>query len=88
MKKTVFTGAGVAIVTPFKEDLSIDYDVLGKLLDYQIENNTDAIIVGGTTGEASTFSDEEHIEIVKFSKDRVKGAVPIIAGVGSNDTSY
>ena len=86
-KNTVFTGAGVAIITPFKND-KLDYDALGKIIDFQIENETDAIVVCGTTGEASTLSDEEHIEAIAYTADRVAGRVPVIAGAGSNDTRY
>lgn len=88
MKKTVFTGAGVAIVTPMKQDLSIDWDLLGTLIDYQIDNGTDSIVIAGTTGEASTFSDEEHIESIRYTVERAAGRVPVVAGVGSNDTNY
>lgn len=86
-KKTVFTGAGVAIITPFKND-KLDYDALGKIIDFQIENGTDAIVVCGTTGEASTLSDEEHVEAIAYTADRVAKRVPVIAGAGSNDTKY
>lgn len=83
----VFTGAAVAIITPFKDD-KIDYKALGKIIDHQIENKTDAIVICGTTGEASTLSDEEHVEEIAFAVERVNGRVPVIAGSGSNDTSY
>ena len=86
-KNTVFTGAGVAIITPFKND-KLDYDALGKIIDFQIENGTDAIVVCGTTGEASTLSDEEHVEAIAYTADRVAKRVPVIAGAGSNDTRY
>lgn len=88
MKNTVFTGAGVAIVTPMNPDGSIDYDSFGRLIDFQIENKTDAIIVCGTTGEASTMSDEEHKETIRFCVERTNKRVPVIAGTGSNDTAY
>jgi 4-hydroxy-tetrahydrodipicolinate synthase len=88
MKKLVFTGAGVAIVTPMKDDLSVDYEQLGALLDFQLAGGTDAVVVCGTTGEASTLSDEEHTALIRFTVDRVKGRVPVVAGVGSNDTQY
>ncbi|MBO5036842.1 MAG: 4-hydroxy-tetrahydrodipicolinate synthase [Clostridia bacterium] len=88
MKKTIFTGAGVAIVTPFNSDLSVNYDKLGELIEYQIANGTDAIIICGTTGEASTLTDDEHREEIKFAVDKVAGRVPVIAGTGSNDTAY
>ena len=86
-KKTVFTGAAVAIVTPFKND-KVDYDALGKIIDFQIANGTDAIVVCGTTGEASTLTDEEHVEVIAYTVDRTAKRVPVIAGAGSNDTRY
>ncbi|MBE6897040.1 MAG: 4-hydroxy-tetrahydrodipicolinate synthase [Ruminococcaceae bacterium] len=88
MKKTIFTGAGVAIVTPFNKDLSVNYDKLGELIEYQIKNNTDAIIICGTTGEASTLTDDEHKDCIRFAVEKVAGRVPVIAGTGSNDTAY
>ncbi len=88
MKKTIFTGAGVAIVTPFNSDLSVNYDKLAELIEYQIKNGTDAIIICGTTGEASTLTDEEHKEAIRFTVEKVAGRVPVIAGTGSNDTAY
>lgn len=88
MKNTIFTGAGIAIVTPFNSDGSINFERLGELIDYQIENDTDAIIICGTTGEASTMSDEEHMECIKFAVKHTAGRVPVIAGTGSNDTKY
>jgi dihydrodipicolinate synthase len=88
MKNTIFTGAGIAIITPFNADGSINYDRLGEIIDYQIENSTDAIIICGTTGEASTMTDEEHLECIKFAVKKAAGRVPVIAGTGSNDTKY
>ncbi len=88
MKKTIFTGAGVAIATPMHADGAIDWESFGRLIDWQIANSTDAIIVCGTTGESSTMSDEEHVESIKFVKNHVNGRVPVIAGAGSNETSY
>lgn len=88
MKNTIFTGAGIAIVTPFYADGSINYDRLGEMIDHQIENHTDAIIICGTTGEASTMTDDEHLECIKFTVKRTAGRVPVIAGTGSNDTKY
>jgi len=88
MKKTLFVGAGVAIVTPFNDNGSVNYDALANMLDYQIENSTDAIIICGTTGEASTLTDEEQISVVKFTVDKVNGRIPVIAGAGSNDTAH
>ena len=88
MKNTIFTGAGVAIVTPMNEDGSINYEEFGKIIDFQIENGTDAIIVCGTTGESSTMTDEEHKECIRYCVERVAKRVPVIAGTGSNDTAY
>lgn len=87
-KKTVFTGSGVAILSPMRKDLSLDYDELGRLLEFQIANKTDAIVICGTTGEASTFSDEEHVEAIAYTVKKVAGRIPVVAGVGSNDTAY
>ncbi|MBO5448835.1 MAG: 4-hydroxy-tetrahydrodipicolinate synthase [Ruminococcus sp.] len=88
MKKTIFTGAGVAIVTPMNADGSINYDKLGELIDFNIDNGTDAIIICGTTGESSTMSDEEHIECIRYAVERTAHRVPVIAGTGSNHTEY
>ena len=88
MKKTIFTGAGVALVTPFREDGQVNYDVLGKLVDFQLANGTDAIIACGTTGEASTLTDEEQVGVIRFVVDRVAGRIPVLAGAGSNDTEH
>ena len=87
MKNTIFTGAGVAIVTPMNEDGSVNYEAYADLIDFQIENKTDAIITCGTTGESSTLSDEEHREVIRFAIDHTAGRVPVIAGAGSNDTA-
>lgn len=88
MKKTIFTGAGVAIVTPMNADGSINFDKLGELIDFQIDNGTDAIIICGTTGESSTMTDEEHIECIRYAVERTAHRVPVIAGTGSNHTEY
>lgn len=82
----VFKGAGVAIVTPFKEDGDIDFESFASMIEYQIANHTDAIIVCGTTGEASTLSHEEHLECIQFVVEKVNKRVPVIAGTGSNCT--
>lgn len=82
----IFKGAGVAITTPFKADGSIDYDRFTEQIEYQIANKTDAIIVCGTTGEASTMSHEEHIAVIKHCCDVVKKRIPVVAGTGSNCT--
>ena len=87
MKKLIFKGAGVAIVTPFTED-GINFPEFGRMIDAQIAGHTDAIIVAGTTGEAATMSDAEHKEAIKFAVEHTKGRVPVVAGTGSNDTSY
>lgn len=83
---SIFTGAGVAIITPFNEDGSINFDAFGKIIEDQIAGSTDAIIVCGTTGECSTMNDEEHIATIKYCVDKVAGRVPVIAGTGSNCT--
>ena len=83
---SIFTGAAVAIVTPFNEDCSVNYEKLDKLIEYQIENNTDAIVICGTTGEASTLSHEEHLDVVRHCIKTVNHRVPVIAGTGSNST--
>jgi len=88
MKNTVFTGAGVAIITPMNTDGSINWDEFGRIIDFQIENGTDAIIVCGTTGESATMTDEEHVEAIRYCVERVNKRVPVIAGTGSNDTKY
>jgi len=88
MKKVLFTGAGVAIVTPFCADGSINFPKLGALIEDQIANGTDAIIICGTTGESSTLTHEEHSEAIAFTVKTVAGRVPVIAGTGSNDTAY
>ncbi len=85
-KKTVFTGAAIAIITPMNADGSVNFDEFKKLIDFQIENGTDAIVVCGTTGEASTLSHEEHIECIRFVAEYVNKRVPVIAGTGSNST--
>ncbi|WP_066459524.1 4-hydroxy-tetrahydrodipicolinate synthase [Anaerotruncus rubiinfantis] len=88
MKKTIFTGAGVAIITPMNEDLSINWPELGRLIDDQVANGTDAIVIVGTTGEASTLTDDEHVEAIRFAVEHTAGRVPVVAGVGSNHTDY
>ena len=85
MKQSIFTGSAAAIITPFTEN-GVDFDALGKLLDFQLENGTDAVVVCGTTGEASTMTYEERAETVGFCVRHVGGRVPVIAGAGSNST--
>lgn len=82
----IFKGAGVAIVTPFDENLNVNYEKLGELIDYQIENGTDSIIICGTTGESSTLTEKEHMECIRYTVDKVAKRVPVIAGTGSNCT--
>ena len=87
MKKTIFTGAATAIVTPLTEN-GVDYESFGRLIEWQITEGIDAIVACGTTGEASTLTDEEHKACIKFAVEKAAGRVPIIAGTGSNDTDY
>ena len=86
-KNPIFTGAATALVTPLNEN-GVDYAAFEKLINWQIEQGIDALVICGTTGEASTLTDEEHREVLKFAAEVVKGRVPIIAGTGSNDTAY
>lgn len=87
MKPVIFKGAGVAMVTPFKDN-KVNYDELKRLIDFNIDNGTNAIIITGTTGESSTLSDEEHKDVIKFTVEYVNKRIPVIAGTGSNDTEY
>lgn len=82
----VFTGAGVAIVTPFKENREVNYEKFAELIEFQIKGGSDAIIVCGTTGESSTLTHEEHLDVIKYCVEKVAGRVPVIAGTGSNCT--
>lgn len=82
----IFTGAGIAIITPFREDGSVNYERLGQLIDYQIGNDTDAIIICGTTGESSTMTKKECVQTIEFAVKQTANRVPVIAGTGSNDT--
>lgn len=84
----IFEGSGTAIITPFHTDGSVNFGKLEELIDFQLDNDTDSIIICGTTGEASTMYDEEHLECIKVAVDRVAGRVPVIAGTGSNDTRH
>ena len=88
MKTCVFTGSCVALATPMNEDGSINLDVLKQLIEFEIENGTDAIIACGTTGESSTLTDEEHIGVIRAAIEQTAGRVPVISGTGSNDTAY
>ena len=85
---SIFTGAGVALVTPMNADGSVNFEKMKELIEFQIANNTDALIICGTTGEATTISDEDQIECVRFAKEVAAGRVPVIAGAGSNDTAH
>lgn len=87
-KKRIFTGAGVAIVTPMNADGSVNYEAMGQLIEQQVTGGTDAIIVCGTTGESSTLTDEEHRRVIQFTVAQVNHRIPVVAGTGSNDTSY
>ena len=87
MKKTIFTGSGVAIVTPFNEN-GVDFDKLGEMLDWHVSEGTDAIIICGSTGEPSTMPDEEHISVIEYAVKRIAGRIPVIAGTGSNETVH
>ena len=84
----IFTGSGVALITPFDEKNEINFEKLRELLEYHIVNRTDAVIVTGTTGESATMSDEEKLAVIKFSVDVVRGRIPVIAGTGSNNTKH
>ncbi len=88
MKNTVFTGAATAIITPMNREGGVDYEAFGRLIDWQLEAGIDAIVATGTTGEASTLTDDEHKEVIRFAVERIAGRVPVIAGTGSNDTAY
>lgn len=88
MKNTIFTGAGVAIVTPMLPDGTVDFDGLKKLIDFQIDGGTDAIIICGTTGESSTLDDDEHRAAIRCAVEHTANRIPVIAGTGSNDTKY
>lgn len=87
VKKSVFKGVATALITPLTKD-GVDFDSLGKLIDWQIESGINALVIAGTTGEGSTLTDEEHREVIRYSAKRIAGRVPMIAGTGSNDTAY
>ena len=86
-KEPIFRGAATALITPLTEN-GVDYEAFGRLIDWQIEQGIDALVAAGTTGEASTLTDEEHVEVIRFCVERAAGRVPVIAGTGSNDTQY
>ncbi len=87
-KQTIFTGSGVAIVTPMNADGSVNYAKYRELIEWQIQNGTDAIIACGTTGESSTLTHEEHIKVIRTAVEQTAGRIPVISGTGSNDTAY
>ena len=86
-RKSVFRGVATALITPLREE-GVDYDALGRLIDWQIEEGINALVIAGTTGEGSTLTDEEHREVLRYSVERAANRVPVIAGTGSNDTDY
>ena len=86
-RKTLFTGAATALITPFNEE-GVDFTALGNIIDYQIDNGIDALVICGTTGEAATMPDKEHLSVIDYAVKRVAGRVPVIAGTGSNDTAH
>lgn len=88
MKKTIFTGSAVAIVTPMNDDGTVNYNVFAQIIEEQINNGTDAIVVCGTTGESAAMTDDEHKECIRFCVEKTAKRVPVIAGTGSNDTAY
>ena len=88
MANHLFTGAATALITPFNEDGSINYEEFGNLIDWQIDEGIDALVIAGTTGEGATLSDEEHKELMYFAGKQINGRIPWIAGTGSNDTAY
>lgn len=87
-KNTIFTGAGVALITPMNKDGSVNFEKYRELIDWQIESGTDSIITCGTTGESSTLTAEEHVEVIRVAVEQTAGRVPVIAGTGSNDTAF
>ena len=84
----IFKGSAVALITPFNEDGTVNYEKLGELVEFHRENSTDAIVVCGTTGEASTLEDEEHLSVIKYVIDKVNKRIPVIAGTGGNNTEH
>lgn len=88
MKNPIFTGAGVAIITPFTADGKVNEKVLAEIIEYQISHSTDAIVICGTTGESATLDHNEHTQAIKVAVDVTAGRIPVIAGTGSNDTAY
>ncbi|WP_297688330.1 4-hydroxy-tetrahydrodipicolinate synthase [uncultured Anaerococcus sp.] len=82
----IFKGSAVAVITPFDENLDLDYKAYDKILDFHLENSTDALVVCGTTGEATTMTEDEKIKLIKYTVEKIDGRMPLIAGTGSNDT--
>ncbi len=88
MKNTIFKGMATALVTPMKEDLSVDYEAFGRLIDFQIENGINALVAVGTTGESATLEPAEQKEVIRFAVERAAGRVPVIGGTGTNNTAH
>lgn len=88
MSNTIFTGVATAIATPMNADGSINYEEFGRMLDFQVENGADGVVICGTTGESATMTDDEHREVLRYGIERIAHRIPVIAGTGSNDTSY
>ena len=82
----IFTGSAVAVITPFDENLDIDYEAFDKIIDFHLENKTDALVVCGTTGEAATMTEEERYDLIKYAVGKTQGKIPVIAGTGSNNS--
>ena len=88
MKKTVFTGMASAIVTPMKADLTVDYEALGNFIEFQIAQGINALVAVGTTGESATLEPDEQEAVIRFTVEKVAGRVPVVAGVGTNNTAH
>ena len=87
MRQPIFKGIATALITPFRDNL-VDFEAMGRLIDWQIDSGINALVICGTSGEGPTLTDEEHRECIRFAVERAAGRVPIIAGTGSNDTAY
>ena len=87
-KRPIFTGAATALITPMRGDGSVDYEAFGRLIDWQVAEGISALVIAGTTGEGSTLSDAEHLEVLRFAAERVNGRIPMVAGTGSNNTAH
>lgn len=88
MKKVIFRGVGTAMITPMNEDGSINYPVFDELLQMQLDQHADAVVIAGTTGEGSTLTDDEHLELVEYAVKKIAGKIPVVAGAGSNNTAH